>query len=92
MKYDNCFETDKIPLKQIRYGLMNETTLNNFYQKFSMIDTTQLMIETDNNEILIKLDNKINNFIKNAVLSIQKLFQAEIRLNRGLTVFKKIIY
>ena len=59
IKYDNYFDTDKIPPKQIRYRVMNETTLNNFYQKFSMIDTTQLMIETDINEALIKLDNKI---------------------------------
>ena len=39
---------------------MNETTLKNFYQKFSMIDSTQLMMETDINEVLIKLDSKIN--------------------------------
>ena len=38
---------------------MNETTLNSFYQKFSMRDTTQLMIESDINEALINLDNKL---------------------------------
>ena len=52
IKYDNYFDTDKIPPKQIRYRVMNETTLNNFYQKFSLI-------ETDINKALVKLDNKI---------------------------------
>ena len=33
IKYDNYFETDKIPQKQIRYRVMNETTLNNFLKK-----------------------------------------------------------
>ena len=44
----------------MRYRLMNETTLNNFYQKLSLIDTAQLMIETEINEALVELDNKNN--------------------------------
>ena len=47
IKYDNYFDTDKIPPKQFRYRVMNKHTLKNFYQKISMIDTTQMMIETD---------------------------------------------
>ena len=59
IKYDNYFETDKKPPKRFRYKLINETTLNIFCQNFSIIDTTHLMIETDNNAALIKLDNKL---------------------------------
>ena len=52
-------QTDGIRPKQIRYRLINETTLEFFYEKCSMIDTTHLMIETDINEALNKVDNKI---------------------------------
>ena len=38
---------------------MNETTQTIFYENFSKIDTTLLLIENDINEALIKLDNKI---------------------------------
>ena len=37
---------------------MNETTQTIFYENFSKIDTTLLLIENDINEALIKLDNK----------------------------------
>ena len=44
---------------QISYRVINETTLYAFYQDFSMIDTTQIINETDTSEALINLDNKI---------------------------------
>ena len=53
------FNADKLRPKQIRYRLANETTLNRFYHKFSMIDITHIINESDNNEALIELDNKI---------------------------------
>ena len=59
INYDNYFKTDKLPPMQIRYRLVNETTLNKLYHKFSMIDTTHILNECDNNEALTKLDNKI---------------------------------
>ena len=53
IKNGDYFKTDKTPPKQIRYRLMNETTLYNLYQKLSMIDTTKIMNETDNNKALV---------------------------------------
>ena len=44
--------------QQIRYRVINETTLNDFYQEFSMKDTTQIINEPETNEALIKLDKK----------------------------------
>ena len=57
-----------------------------------MIDTSQKMTEIDFNEALIKLDNKLLNAIMRAVLLKRRLFQAEIRINRGKTRHLRIIY
>ena len=66
MKRKRSYEpTSQIPLGAQTVGFRNtlqwnynETTLNELYQEFSMIDTTQIINEPDTNEALIKLDKK----------------------------------
>ena len=58
-KYDKYFSTDKLPQKQIRYRLIKEATSNSFYLKLGIVDTSQIMIEIDIIEALVKIDNKI---------------------------------
>ena len=56
LTYDNYFNTDKLPPKQVRYRLVHETTLNKLHHKFSIIDPSQVMNDFDVNETFIKLN------------------------------------
>ena len=42
IKYENDVTTDKILPTQTCYRVINETTLNVFYHRFSMLDTTKI--------------------------------------------------
>ena len=71
---------------------MNETKLNNFYQKFSMIDSTQLMNETDINEALIKLDNKIMDRYKECCPIKAKVISSKDQIKPWIKQSLKIFY
>ena len=68
--------------QQIRYRVINETTLNDFYQEFSMKDTTQIINEPDANEALIKLDKKIQECYDKCCQLKVGLYLVRIRLIR----------
>ena len=67
---------------QIRYRIVNETTLSKLYHNLGMIDNTHIINQSDNNEASTKLDKKYCYVIMNTAQSKQKIFQAKINLNR----------
>ena len=57
--YKQYFDSEKNPPKKISYRIINETTLQNLYNNFSLIDANEIMSKTDVNDALITLHNKI---------------------------------